>query len=432
MGASTNLEMDATDDPSDLAVVPGSSRGRLLRAGATIAAAIAIANLLQGVLQFALARVLAPEAYSALVSLFVIVTICSVPTLGIQAAVAREVATYDAVGDTASAGAVLVDTLRSLVRAVAVAAVLGAAIGIPVALALHVQRPAALAAAGVAVLATAAMPVAWGGLQGQGRFRALAGAQVLWAALRFVLAFALAAAGYGIGGAMSGVAVATLVVLAGALLMQRPLLAAAQRGRRAARVRFAGGYAVGAAASLCAFTALTSLDVPVARLALSPFRAGAYSAASVAARALLVAAIAATTVLFPRVATLADRRRQRRHLRAGLLVVGTVGAIATAVAASVPRLLLRLAFGSEYTHASAYLGLLVLALALYGLVYVYTYHFLSLSRLWFTAVLGAALVAQLGLYTAFHADGRQLALVQVGCAATLVVLAEIFELTVRK
>jgi len=48
------------------------------------------------------------------------------------------------------------------------------------------------------------------------------------------------------------------------------------------------------------------------------------------------------------------------------------------------------------------------------------------------ARLGAALVAQLGLYTAFHADGRQLALVQVGCAATLVVLAEIFELTVRK
>jgi len=405
-------------------------RGVLLRSGATIAAAVGVGSLLQALLQIALARVLDPPEYSALVSLFVVVTIFAVPTLGLQASVARDVARLSAEGRGAEAGAVVRGTLRKVALFALAALVVGAALVAPLAVAFHVHRVGALVAAAVVVLATAALPVAWGGLQGSGRFSLLATGQVTWSGLRFVLALALAAVGLGVAGAMAGIAVATLAVLVAVLAVQRPLLAAA-RHADGPPPRVATPYTFAAAASLCAFAALTTLDVPTARLALDGNAAGAYSAASVGARALLIVAVGATTVLFPRVATLGDVARERRHLRAGLTVVGGVGAVAVLVAAAIPGLLLRVVFGSGYGAASAYLALLVLAMALYGLVYVYAYHFLSLSRLRFWAVLAAALAAQLGLYAAFHATGRELAVVQASVAAVLVLLCEIYERTAR-
>ena len=431
MSATTNRERGPTISARERAPSIVSAQAKLLRSGATIAGAIAIASLLQALLQVVLARVLAPPDYSALVTLFVIVTICAVPTLGLQAAVARDIATMSADGRYDEAGVLLRRTLRAVARVSAIALVICAAVAAPVAIAFHVQRFGALAAAAVVVLSTAALPVAWGGLQGTGRFGMLAAGQVTWSALRFGLAVALAAVGFGVGGAMAGIALATLGMLVVALAVQRPILTAGRRGGRAA-ARITTPYTVAAAAALCAFAALTSLDVPTARIAFSGNAAGAYSAASVGARALLIVAIGATTVLFPRVATLDDPRRERRHLRAGLLVVGGVGAVAIAIAAAVPKQLLRIVFGSGYEQASGYLALLVVAVALYGLVYVYTYHFLSLGRLRFAAVLGAVLAAQLGLYAAFHAGGRQLALVQVACAAVLVTLCEGYERTVPR
>ena len=69
-------------------------------------------------------------------------------------------------------------------------------------------------------------------------------------------------------------------------------------------------------------TALATSDLLVAKLAFPSGQAGDYAAASVGARVLLLIPIAVTTVLFPRVATLRDRRRERTHLLAGLLAVG--------------------------------------------------------------------------------------------------------------
>ncbi len=407
--------------------LPGAGRSRLVRAGGLVAGAIAAATVLQAVLQFALARVLVPAEYSALVSLFVVVTICAVPTLGVQASVARDVARALAEHDRARAADVLLGTLTAVARVALGALALGAAVGAPLAIVLHVQRVAALAAAAVTLLATAALPVVLGGLQGSRRFGLLAGTQVAWAALRLALALGLALAGYSVGGAMTGIALATLLVLAGALLAQRPLLGSARPHAYTARAWLASPYTVVAAASLSAFTALTSLDVPVARLALDATDAGAYSAASVAARSLLVVPIAATTVLFPRVATLVDPVSERRHLRAGLAVVLAAGAVATAVAASAPRFLLRVGFGSGYESARGYLGLLVAAMALYGLAYVYLYHFLSLGRLWPASAAVAGIAAQAGLYAGFHGDGRVLAIVQVASAGALVAVSELLE-----
>src|SRR5438045_2395753 len=217
----------------------------------------------------------------------------------------------------------------------------------------------------------------------------------------------IGAAGGGVGAIMLGVAGATALTAAVSLLPLRGLLA-----RTAAtglpRRRLATLPNAAAAVGLTALTALATSDLLVAKLAFPSARAGDYATASVGARVLLLLPIAVTTVLFPRVATLRDKRRERRHLLAGLLAVGVTAAVATALLWTLATPLIDLTFGSKYDHAASWLGPLSLAMALYALATAYLYHFLSLGQSRFAVVLLGLLTLQLAIFGALHGSPREL------------------------
>src|SRR5436309_2821539 len=93
--------------------VPPRGGRALLGSGALIAGAVAVANALNAAFQFALARILEPAEYSLLAALFTVVLISQVPTLGLQASVAREIAARLADGNRPAAGRVLRTTLNA-------------------------------------------------------------------------------------------------------------------------------------------------------------------------------------------------------------------------------------------------------------------------------------------------------------------------------
>jgi O-antigen/teichoic acid export membrane protein len=297
---------------------------------------------------------------------------------------------------------------------------------------------AAIAAAGVAALAdmddplavgatvltvavALAIPVVWGGLQGAGRFVELSGAHVLFAGTRLAAGLAIALAGGSVGAVMIGVAAATMVTLGISALPIRWLFRA---GRGAIRQPLATRANTGAALGLTALWALAYGDLLVARLAFSGDVAGAYAAAAVASKILLLVPIAATTVLFPRVAVLHDRKREREHLLAGLGVVAAASTVLTAIAWVFAEPLIDLLFGSEYEAAEAWLGPLCLAMALYGLAIVYLYHFLALARQRVAIVFAVLLAAQMVAYALLHDEPSQLIGVQLAFGILAVIACE--------
>jgi O-antigen/teichoic acid export membrane protein len=145
----------------------------------------------------------------------------------------------------------------------------------------------------------------------------------------------------------------------------------------------------------------------------------------------LLVPIAATTVLFPRVATLDDRARETRHLAAGLAVVAAASALATALAWAFAEPIIDLLFGSEYAAAESWLGPLCLAMALYGLAVVFLYHFLALGRARIAGVLVLLLGAQTVAYAVFHAEPADLIGVQIAFGAAAVVACEAWYLLRR-
>jgi len=350
----------------------------------------------------------------------VITLIAAVPPLAFQASVAREVAVALSEERPGVAGAAIRDTVRGLVPWALGILVLGA-LAYPLLAATGRGDAGATFATAATISAALVIPAVWGGLQGARLFVVLGIAHLTFAATRLGAGLGIGLAGGAAAAVMGGVAGATAVTLVLTLLPLRELWhAAARSGAR----RLATLPNAAAATGLTLLTALASVDVLVAKLAFAPATAGAYGVASVGARVLLLLPIGVTTVLFPRVATLRDRARERRHLLAGLAVVAALGAVATAVIWVLADPIVTRIFGEKYAAAVPWLGPLSLAMALYALATVYIYHFLSLARARFALVLCGVFALQLLLFGLLHSRPAELVGVQLGVSALTLAAAE--------
>jgi O-antigen/teichoic acid export membrane protein len=399
---------------------PPAPARTLFGSGLFVGVAVFTANALNALFQIALARVLSPAEYSVLVALIVITLIAAVPPLAFQASVAREVALELDGGRRVQAGAALRDTVRGLLPWGLCVILLGGVVSAVMA--------AVSGGAAAATFATAAtigfaliIPAVWGGLLGARLFLVFGLAQLAFAGTRFAAGLAIGLAGGDAAAVMAGVAAATALTLGLTFLPLRDLWHDAER---AGRRRLATLPNAAAAAGLTVLMALATVDVLVANRAFPKDTAGAYGVASVCARVQLLLPIGVVTVLFPRVATLRDPERERRHLLAGLAVVAGLGALVTAVLWAFAGPIVDDIFGSKYDAAVPWLGPLSLAMALYALATVYLYHFLSLARTRFALVLVVLQVAQLVAFAVLHASPSDLIGIQIATAAVTVVAAE--------
>ena len=399
---------------------------KLVRSGIVLALAIGLANVLNAAFQFSLARILEPDEYALLAALFAVVIVAAIPPLAFQATTAREISARLTRSDVKGAGAFL----KGMARAVGNWSGAFFVVAFAVALAAFVadaSDPLAYGATAMTVGAALLIPVLWGGLQGAGRFNALSGAHVLLAGTRLVAGLAIGLAGGSVGAVMLGVVVATMVTELVSAWPLRPLVRVADTAREPLFTRANAGAALG----LTALWALMYSDLLVARIVLDGDEAGAYAAAAVASKVLLLVPIAATTVLFPRVAVLRDRGSERRHLLAGLGVVALASALAAALAWTLAEWVIDILFGAEYAAAERWLGPLCLAMALYGLAIVYLYHFLALGRARLATVLAILVAAQALAYALFHAEPSELIGVQLAFGATTVVACQAWYLLRR-
>lgn len=310
---------------------PGSATRRFLTGAGAVTAGSMLANIAAYLLHLPASRWLGPEGYGAFAALLSAQLLVAVPSLALQAVVARELVR-----------GVPAEAVRSLGRRVALLVAFIAALAVlPVSLLL--DTPLAATAAALApgpVLCLLATEQ--GLLQGAERFRALGVVLASAGAGKVVPAVAVLAAGGGVGTALAagavGVAVAWLVAFR---------IVAAHPGSSA---RETAPSSPGVAAVLAAgqvqlvMMALTSVDLLLARALLSPEDAGRYALGAVAAKAAFWLPQAVGTVLYPRMADPAGHRGAVRSAVGVLLGIGAVVVLGAAAAAPLVPVLV----GADY------------------------------------------------------------------------------------
>ena len=332
---------------------PGTATRRFLTGAGAVTAGSMLANIAAYLLHLPASRWLGPEGYGAFAALLSAQLLVAVPSLALQAVVARELVR-----------GVPHDALRSLGRRVALlVAVIAALAVVPVSLLLDtpvLATAAALAPGPVLCL----LATEQGLLQGAERFRALGVVLATAGAGKVVPAVAVLAAGGGVGPALAagavGVAAAWLVaarIVAArtADLQSGPGPSASSRieaGTDLAIASSPGVSTVIAAGQVqLVMMALTSVDLLLARALLSPEDAGRYALGAVAAKAAFWLPQAVGTVLYPR---MADPAGHRDAIRSAVGVLLGIGAFVVLAAALVGPLVPALV-GSDYAPVAGLL-----------------------------------------------------------------------------
>jgi hypothetical protein len=325
---------------------------RLGPAGVAVTAAGVAVNALAYLVPLLGARKLSAADFGALASILALGAIATIPSQGLQTAVAVRRASDGQVSNPgrATAGTALLSAGSLVVATPLITATLHMSPMLPLLLA---------ATAAAAVLAGRWL----GELQGAQRFGSLAVGMVLLAVARY----GGVAAGLGVGAGVTG----SLAIGAAVAWVSLPMMAGLARrvrghvGAEAGAGRLLGRDVAAASGAMLAMLAISYGDLILARHLLPPAEAGAYAVGSVITKGALWAPQVVTILALPRLA-----RGSRRTLFYALMVVATCG-IALLLAALVGGdLAMRLAGGPSYAHLARYAPGFAAIGALYALVFV--------------------------------------------------------------
>ena len=362
-----------------------------------MAAATMANNALALVFTVLFARLLGAEDYGSLAALVSTFVILMVPGSAVQVAVAREVA-LGRLGSGPQLAATLAIWRRRLLltgAAVTAAAVL---LREPIADLISVPEQWAAAATATTAVLWLLLSVERGALQGIHAYKPVAWSIVLESFGRLVFGAALLAIGMGVTGAFLGTPLSLLANALGLWWIGRQRFGRPGVGASARRLWDLVGGAWTAVLALFLVAVLQNVDVIMVKRQIGGEAAGAYAAASVAAKAVVWVAIGIGLHLLPE-ATRAARHGEnaRPFLARALLVVAVIALPMLLVYAIAPETVLRLAFGEDTVIAADALFVLGLAMTLLAVCYLAVQYLLAVGRLGFLPALAVAAGAEIVL-----------------------------------
>lgn len=399
---------------------------RGVHAGAIVLIGVLALNVGNYAFHLISARSLGPERYGDLATLTAISGLIALPLGGVQVWVARYVAQYTAAGDEAAAHWFVRRAMVYTAFGGTGATLILLAVAWPLKEVLGIASIAAVALTALTTFPAATAQITWGLAQGLQRFTLIAVTYTASAVARVLLTVLAFAVGLRVGGAMLATLASMLIALGLPMWVFRTWLRpAAQSARRVTRQDAARSLAP-VILGLLALTALTSVDVVVAKTALTEHEAGIYGSASLVGRVILYLPAAIITVLLPRVASrAADRVGTTDILRRSAIVTLAFCALSTLVYAAAGSEIVRIAFGTDYADSAGLLWLFGIAMTGYALLNVLLIYHLGHNRKAFAWLLVAGALAQIGLFLTLHESPRQLVVIDILVAAALLVSHEL-------
>jgi O-antigen/teichoic acid export membrane protein len=349
-------------------------------------------------------RVLGPEDFGLVAALLAAALVVQTPFMSLAGALAR------VVGGQGDGGAgVLALALRRAVVATVVAGSLVAVLIVVAGMVDDRVPVGPLLATEATLLPAAIVPLALGQLQGQHDFGRFATGLATFGLPRpFALAI-LAAFGLGVYAALLGTAITAFIAAAVAIGFTMGPVRETPTDPRSESWRAFSASLIPFTVGIAAISALTNVDVVVAKLALGGDQAGVFAASAIIAKSVLVIPQAIATVALPRVAARQAARQETSSLLAAAAGVGTAASLL--IIAGVALLadpIMKVTFGDEFADGSRVLAEFTAASALMGLLIVLLYHQLALGSYTFSWVLAGAAALQVALLAVFNGSSEEI------------------------
>jgi O-antigen/teichoic acid export membrane protein len=392
-------------------------KDELLRHGSVMFIASLVTNTLNYVYQVYMGRALGPEQYGIFGALFAIFYMIGVISQTLSTAATNFVSKFIAEGKEIGffvLGAIKRVAIIGLTLALLF---LLASKSIASLLKIHDAEPVVVLAF-IIFLAWVA-PINGGVLRGLKRFFAMGMLNVSNAFFKLVSGIAFVTLGYGVTGALLGVALGTLVALFISFFLIAPYI---RRSSYEPSFNFSAFYSYSAPVMLAmfCFSVPANLDVVLAKYFFSAREAGLYTSASVLGKIIFFFPSAIYAVMFPMIAEIHARGEDtsivlKRSLAYASLLSGSV----VAAYLLFPHLVVIL-FGSRYVEALPLVGPYGLAMLFFSLsVIILNYH-LAVRNMRYVALFAGFTFLEIFLLLVFHSS--PLAMVEVLLFANLALL----------
>ncbi|CUS02588.2 membrane protein of unknown function [Candidatus Promineifilum breve] len=277
---------------------------------------------------------------------------------------------------------------------------------------LHIDSPAPLWAASLALLLLFLRPVTDGALQGIQHFIGLGFVQMLQSCLRLLFAGLLIWWGWQAAGAVLALPLGSAVALVLAAWLLRAYFRAAPPATPPRPISWR--YSIYTLVGLSAFALMANVDPIIVRRFFGDAAAAAYAPVVTLGKMNLFIPLGIGMVLFPKAT---QRQAAGRDARPVLLLALAAtllpGLVLTLIYWLFPGEIVRVVFGDAYTDPGPLLALVGLATTLYAGVNIWVNFALSLERRSTIGLMAAIVVAQIAAMVMFHDRLETIALIMV-------------------
>lgn len=356
---------------------------------------------------FVLSRRLGVAGYGALTSLLAAILVLSVLGTIATTIVARFAAEFAAVGDAPKLRRLRDVTALWCAGLIVAGIALGFALSGPVSDFLHLGDRSLVVFTALVTALAIAVSILRGILQGAQHFTAFAISNVADAGGRVVAGIGGALLGYGVTGAVAGMAIGLLGALAYTGYALRAFDAPSERMRiDLRRLLMTSG---GVAGAIAAISTLSSFDALLVKHYLSAEAAGLYGAATLAGRAIyLIVSFLPAVVLPKTTAHAATGGSSRRLLAQAAALAAGLCAVSLAICWAAPREVVRFFAGGAYAAAAPIVFPYALALSALALANLVATYKIGLHRFGFVVPLFVVLCGEVAGIARFHAGPQEI------------------------
>lgn len=397
------------------------ARGQYARHGLFAFVAVMSVNVANYVFQAVASRLLGIAQFGEVAALLAMVNLATVPGFVALMIVARSAAEYHALQDHARLRR-LVDTFAF--QGVLLGAVLAAviiALERRIAEYLRIADTHAVFAAALFVAGSSIVPAFRGTLQGVSDFRGFLVSNAVEGFGRAAFGIAAIAAGFGVAGAIGGLALATVPAMLASWLLLLPRLRVRPERLRLPFMRIVQTVG-GVTASTACMLMLSGADVIFVKHYFDAESAGIYGAINLIGRIVFFGLSFVPQVVLPSAAGRAARGLSATSvLMKAQLVALVLGSVGIAAALAIPNVLIRVVAGPAYSVGSVYLASYVAAMMVLSMANVAATFNVAVHDFRYLIVMVPLTIAEVGGFIVFHDSLAQVITVVATIAALVLI-----------
>ena len=355
--------------------IMGFWKDELIKSGLILFIAVNSFNLLNYVYHFVIARMLSPENYGVLMTLFSFFYIFSVPSEALQTIISgytSRLANND--------GKIKSLLLRSMKKA-GVVSFLFYILFIPISLFfsyfLSIEFPLFMIT-GIALFGFFLTPIIRGVLQGKKKFKELGISMNFEAIVKVIMGIGLVYLAKNVYGAVFAVILSIFFGFLISLFFVKNILSAEKEN---VRIKGAFSYSWPVFVLFFAIVLMYSLDVIIAKRIFSPEMVGKYAVVSILGKAIFFATNGFGKSMFPISNEKKARHEKRKVLKKSLIMVSLLCFAALIAFLIFPELIIKILFGSKYIDMAGILIFTGLAFSFLSITNLIVLHKISKGRL---------------------------------------------------